>query len=181
MVVKLTFYGGVGEVGGNKFLLEADDTKILLDFGMSFKQAGMYFSEFLQPRKCNGVLDFIELGLLPDLKGIYRKDYLKHVGWEPTAKPMVDGVLLSHCHADHSAYVHFLRKDIPIYCSKASEMILKVLEVTSSTGFTEFIHHKLTFAIRPKKSGEGFTRIKGEECERPIEVFEYGKRFMSEN
>ena len=177
MVVKLTFYGGVGEVGGNKFLLEADNTKILLDFGMSFEQADMYFSEFLQPRKCNGVLDFIELGLLPNVKGIYRKDYLEHVGWKPTAKPMVDGVLLSHCHADHSAYVHFLRKDIPIYCSEASKMVLKVLEDTSSTGFTEFIHHKLTFAIRPKKRGEGYTRIKGEEYERSIKVFEYGKKF----
>jgi ribonuclease J len=49
-MVSLTFYGGVNEVGGNKILLQDGDTKIFLDFGMSFGQAGKFFSEFLQPR-----------------------------------------------------------------------------------------------------------------------------------
>ena len=79
-MVSLTFYGGVNEIGGNKFLLEDRGTKIFLDFGMSFTQAGKFFSEFLQPRKLSGVGDFIEFGLLPDLKGLYREDYLKHMG-----------------------------------------------------------------------------------------------------
>jgi ribonuclease J len=50
----LTFYGGVKEIGGNKILLEEEDTRIFLDFGMSFKRSNLFFSEFLQPRKCNG-------------------------------------------------------------------------------------------------------------------------------
>ena len=52
-MVRLTFYGGVNEIGGNKILLEDDGTRILFDFGASFGQAGKYFSEFLQPRKLN--------------------------------------------------------------------------------------------------------------------------------
>jgi len=44
----LTFYGGVNEIGGNKILLEADGTRIFLDFGMSFNIADQYFAEFLQ-------------------------------------------------------------------------------------------------------------------------------------
>ena len=44
----LTFYGSVNEIGGNKFLFEADSTKLFLDFGMSFKIANQYFAEFLQ-------------------------------------------------------------------------------------------------------------------------------------
>jgi ribonuclease J len=32
-MVKLTFYGGVNEIGGNKILLEDKGTKIFLDFG----------------------------------------------------------------------------------------------------------------------------------------------------
>ena len=35
-MTSLTFYGGVNEVGGNKILLEDKDTKVFLDFGMSF-------------------------------------------------------------------------------------------------------------------------------------------------
>ncbi len=35
--------GGEKEIGGNKILIEHKDTKILLDFGMSYKQAGKHF------------------------------------------------------------------------------------------------------------------------------------------
>ncbi len=43
MITKLTFYGGINEIGGNKILLEDDDKKIFLDFGMSFKQRGKFY------------------------------------------------------------------------------------------------------------------------------------------
>ena len=69
------FYGGVNEIGGNKILLEDRDTRVFLDFGMSFSLANQYFDEFMQPRKCNGILDLLEFGLLPDLKGLYRCVY----------------------------------------------------------------------------------------------------------
>jgi hypothetical protein len=36
---KITFYGGVNEVGGNKILLSDKDTTILLDFGKPFLPA----------------------------------------------------------------------------------------------------------------------------------------------
>jgi len=78
-MVSLTFYDGVNEIGRNKILLEEGVTEIFLDFGMSFDQAGKFFSEFLQPRKCNGIGDFLEFSLVPDLKGLYRMDYLKHM------------------------------------------------------------------------------------------------------
>ena len=45
-MVKLMFYGGVNEIGGNKILLEDNGTKLFLDFGMSFGTANKYFSEF---------------------------------------------------------------------------------------------------------------------------------------
>jgi len=37
-MAKLTFHGGVNEIGGNKILLEDGGTRILFDFGMSFSQ-----------------------------------------------------------------------------------------------------------------------------------------------
>jgi len=65
-MTKLTFYGGVNEIGGNKILLEDNGTKLFFDFGMSFGQAGKFFSEFLQPRKCNGLGDFFEFGVIQE-------------------------------------------------------------------------------------------------------------------
>ena len=68
--MKIKILGGKNEIGGNKILVEHKGTKILLDFGMSFKQVGKFFSEFLQPRKCNSLTDFYEFKLLPRMKSI---------------------------------------------------------------------------------------------------------------
>ncbi len=66
-MTSLTPYGGVNEIGGNKILVEDRSTRVFLDFGMSFSLANQFFDEFMQPRKCNGMLDLLEFGLLPDL------------------------------------------------------------------------------------------------------------------
>jgi len=56
---KLTFHGGVEEIGGNKILLEDKDTKILLDFGMNFAERSKFYSEaWLSPRDERGLLEF---------------------------------------------------------------------------------------------------------------------------
>ena len=68
-MTSLTFYGGVNEVGGNKILLEDKDTKVFLDFGMSFGKRGAYFDEFMSPRIAAGLRDFFEMGLIPKLDG----------------------------------------------------------------------------------------------------------------
>ncbi len=114
----IDFCGGVDEIGGNKILIGAGSTSLFLDFGMSFNLANNYFSEFLQLRKTNGIMDFVELGLLPEIKGIYREDYLRHSGINSKEKPSVDGLLLNHAHLDHAAYIHHLRSDIPLYMTE---------------------------------------------------------------
>ncbi len=148
----LTFYGGVNEIGGNKILLEAEGTKIFLDFGMSFKIANTYFAEFLNPRKCSALADFFEFGLLPDIKGIYREDYLKHMG-RPEEEKNVDAVFLTHAHADHAQYIHFLRTDITIYCTKATKIILQSLEETGSNPLSDLITACDAFTFYTNKKG----------------------------
>lgn len=134
--MKIKCLGGVNEIGGNKILIDHKKTRILLDFGMSFKKTMTYFSEFLSPRKSVAMKDFFELGLLPDITGIYRQDYLKHMG-RASEERSVDGVFLSHAHADHAQYIHFLRKDIPIFCTKETYIILKVVGETGINAFSE--------------------------------------------
>lgn len=134
----LEFYGGVNEIGGNKIKLNLDSTSLFLDFGMSFSKAGEFFTDFMSPRVGNGIDDYLEMGLLPKIKGIYREDLLRHKGLPYEDKPSVDGLLLSHAHADHADYISFLRKDIPLYMSFYSKIILEVLDCTGSKGILKY-------------------------------------------
>ena len=141
-LVKLTFYGGVNEIGGNKILLEDNDTKIFLDFGMSFSRRNKFFEEFLTPRSANGIGDFITMGLIPDIHGIYRDDLLEHYGRKPE-DPEIQGVLLSHAHADHANYISFLHKDIPIYCGETCKYLLEAIEEQSQRNIeNEVLNYK---------------------------------------
>jgi len=106
---RITFYGGIHEIGGNKFLIEDKGTKIFLDFGMQMGKANQYFAEFVNPRTCNGMGDLFEFGLLPKLKGLYRRDYAKHMGFDGNEDTEIDAVILTHAHVDHAAYIHYLR------------------------------------------------------------------------
>ena len=109
-MVTLTFYGGINEIGGNKVLLEDNGTRIFLDFGMSFGRRALFFEEFLTPRSANGIGDFLTMGLIPDIPGIYRTDLLSHFGREPEEAD-IQAVLLSHAHADHANYISFLHEE----------------------------------------------------------------------
>jgi ribonuclease J len=71
-LTSLTFYGGINEIGGNKILLEDQDTKVFLDFGKDFSRRARFFEEYINPRVANGIEDFLTMGLLPDVKGLYR-------------------------------------------------------------------------------------------------------------
>lgn len=120
----------MGEIGGNKILIEDSGTRIFLDFGMSFSKRAKFFEEFLKPRTANGIGDFLAMGLVPDIRGIYRDDLLSHMGRNPE-EPGIDAVFLSHAHADHANYITFLHKDIPIYCGETCKSILDAVNEQS--------------------------------------------------
>ena len=112
----LTFYGGVNEIGGNKILLEDGDTKVFFDFGMSFGSKKMFYSPpFLSPKSEKSLQ---ELGILPKLEGVYKFD---------AKAPDIDAVFISHSHLDHSAYLSFLNRDIPVYCGETTKLIMQTL------------------------------------------------------
>jgi ribonuclease J len=129
-MVNITFYGGVREIGGNKTLIEDNGTKIFLDFGMSFGKRSLYFEEYLSPRSANGFGDYLEMGLIPDIKGVYRNDLLGHLG-RKQEESEIQAVILSHAHADHANYISFLNKEIPVYCGETCKYILEAVEEQS--------------------------------------------------
>jgi ribonuclease J len=167
-LVSLTFYGGIKEIGGNKILLEDNGTKIFLDFGMSFKRRQEYFEEFLTPRTANGIGDFLAMNLIPDITGIYREDLIEHLG-RKTKEVEIQGVFLSHAHADHANYVSFLHKDIPIYCSKTSRSILDAVDEQSQRNIENEV---INFKKRPLYRLE----YKNPPIERVFKTFSTGKK-----
>lgn len=177
MTSGITFYGGIHEIGGNKFLVEDKGTKVFLDFGMQMGKVNDYFSEFTQPRDFNGMGDLFEFGLLPKLDGLYRRDYAKHMGFGGNEDTSIDAVLLTHAHIDHCAYIHYLRPEIPIHCSEASKLIMQALQETSAGG-DEYITFKEKFRIYENRNGQ-MSRASGEEYQQPrkISVFENLKKF----
>ncbi|KAF6243631.1 MBL fold metallo-hydrolase [Nitrosopumilus sp. b1] len=162
----LTFHGGVNEIGGNKILLEDKDTKIFLDFGKGFTSLEKYFEEYLAPRSSNGILDFITMGLVPDIPGIYRDDLMFKAGRE-IKEPEVGAVLVSHAHADHVDYVSFLHRDIPIYMGQTTHNMIKAIQERSSGAIDREI---LEFKLAGTKRGDP-------KIARKINEFRSGNKF----
>lgn len=129
----LRFYGGVGEIGGNKILLEDGGTRFWLDFGLSFGRMGEYYAEFLKPRTPAGLGDYLGFDITPRLGGVYREDLLRptDLSYE---KPKFGGVLLTHAHIDHAGCIPFLDPGIPIYCSPLTQRILGAYQRTGRGG-----------------------------------------------
>jgi len=152
-LTSLTFYGGVNEIGGNKFLVEDKGTRVFLDFGMQMGKVNEYYGDLLQPRTLNGMGDLFEFGLLPKLEGIYRRDFSKHMGFgDHNKETKCDGILLTHAHVDHAAYIHYLRPEIPIYCTEATKLIMQTFQDTGST--EEYVTYKERFKIYENRNGE---------------------------
>jgi len=168
-MLSITCYGGVGEIGGNKILLEDGDTRFFFDFGFPFKKREKYFEEFLNPRPGAGLLDLLETGLLPPLKGILREDLARKGLWDkfrpsPLYRELtVDGVLLTHAHVDHSGYISFLRDDIPIYTTIMTAFVSKAMQDSVPPNFEREVCYSL-----PKGAKGGYLRSAGTYKPRPF-------------
>jgi ribonuclease J len=143
-MVRLSFYGGINEIGGNKILLEDEGRRLLLDFGFPYKRHKLFYEEYLKPRSGAGLLDPLALGLLPPLEGIYRDDLEMHGLWQefrntPLYRRLesVDGVLLSHAHLDHSGHISFLKEDIPVYATSVTAFVIKAMQDSGKTDFDQ--------------------------------------------
>lgn len=151
-LVRLTFLGGVNEIGGNKILLEDKNTRIFFDFGQSFNFGNNYFTGWLSPRKINGLKDYFEFGLLPKFSGMYSREQLDSTDL-PYTEPQIDAVFLSHAHFDHIEHIKFLDPTIPVYLGEGTKLFIEAQEETSS--FCNYCDHNYKTFRTGKKISMG--------------------------
>ena len=87
--VRITFLGGLGEIGRNCCAIEQDGRIVVVDAGLMFPEPNMYGVDLI----------------LPDFR------------WLLERKDRVDAIVLTHGHEDHTGALRYLVKDInvPIY------------------------------------------------------------------
>jgi ribonuclease J len=151
-MISLTFYGGAGEVGGNKILLETSRSKVYLDFGESFDFGKDFFYEWLEPRAANGLECYFEFGILPKIPKLYSRAQLQFTDL-PYKKPNIDGVFISHHHCDHIGHLAFLDEDIPLYMGHGTKVIIDAYH----TLFPALVNIGEHAAINLFKSGDSIS------------------------
>ena len=149
MPPRITCYGGVGEIGGNKFVLEDGGVKVILDFGTGFSEGSDYFDSSISPRGVNGAGDLFEFDLLPQIPGLYSEEALQNTSVD-YSEPEFDGVVLSHYHSDHTGRIGYIDPKIPVYCGETTALIHDAY--TASTGSPLRGH-----PIRKFRTGDKFT------------------------
>ncbi len=89
--VRVTFLGGLGEIGRNCLAIEQDGRIVVIDAGLMFPEPTMYGVDLI----------------LPDFR------------WLIERRDRVDGVVLTHGHEDHTGALRYLLKDVnvPVYGS----------------------------------------------------------------
>ena len=159
--MNLEIFGGINEIGGNKIFINIGDKKFLFDFGLSFSENQKYFSEFLNPRKLNGIIDYLYLGLIHSINKLYRNDLITPfsdvLNSEPykiitTNENIVDAFFLTHAHMDHYKFMGFLKQNTPIYLNWMSKTIIEHLTDTSTDNLLpQVLKFYELFKMVPKK------------------------------
>ena len=141
----------------------------MLDNGKCFSKEGEYYKDFLKPRTNNDLRDYLRLGLVPKIPGIYGKEKLEDVCLEDfedigkymvktdlmsyeeyiekNGSPYLDAVFLSHAHLDHLHNITFMAPEIPIYCSEITKKLLTIISDLSNDNFLEY-----SYAVRKLRS-----------------------------
>jgi ribonuclease J len=149
----LSFYGGVGEIGGNKILVQDRDARVWMDMGSTFHVGDDFFVQYLLPRDRFGLRDYFALGLLPRLPGLYSEDWLDRADL-PHEPPRFSAVFISHIHFDHTNHLRFLDPGIPVHLGVGTKIILDSWEITTR-GMDLLAHDYRTFRTGSSVDADG--------------------------
>jgi len=138
--VRLTFLGGVNEVGGNTILLEdfTYKAKIFLDFGVNMERFMESYKSGEIPESIN---ELVKVNILPDerlipIENLYTRGFYNKKDWKKFNKVSnqksidqefnsnLDAVLITHPHKDHYCGLSYLNRTIPVYAGSVTKKII---------------------------------------------------------
>ncbi len=123
--MNLTIHRGTNEIGGSCIELCSENTRILIDFGMPLvDKAGKEFS--FKPFENMSTDELIENSILPDIPGLYKPETKK-----------VDGVIISHAHADHYGLLNYIGSHVKVFMGEATKDLIDLSGI--------FTKHKIKF------------------------------------
>lgn len=177
-MVNICLLGGVGEIGGNKILLYGHEGAVFLDFGLNLKKKREYMVGYGFERINTILRNYLRVGILPRLSGVYRDDLASEQKILEAARELsIDCCIISHGHLDHYGSVAFLKKDIPIAVSRSMKALIEYsIETSGRTGIDrEVFIYKDRRVEELRKKDKAYEVILGE-AGRALTIFEEKKK-----
>ena len=106
--MQLTIHRGTHQIGGSCLELKTKESRIIIDFGLPLPDKN-------NPIKINNlsINELTQNGIIPKINGLF----------EPTG---FDAVLISHAHPDHYGLLPYINKEIPIYASNGTNILIDI-------------------------------------------------------
>lgn len=103
--MRIKIWQGANQIGGNCIEVSSGRTRIILDAGVPLYE--------LEQRRASGV----KVGMPPPVPGLFAPG-------DP-----VDGVFLSHAHADHYALLDSMAFDVPVWMTRDTSKVMMALRI----------------------------------------------------
>lgn len=111
------FYRGIDTIGGTVIELKNENHRLIFDMGRIFNPAVPIFDAANPAR---GIHDYQAMGIAPRIPGLFE---------DGTEAPGVETlVAVSHSHLDHTGFLPYVRKDIPVLMHEHTYRLLKALD-----------------------------------------------------
>ena len=152
MKTTIQFWSGLQTIGGNIASIQYGNDRVIFDFGLVYDPVNNVLDHHIQMREESGVIDYLKLGLIPALPGIYaKKELLQDKLGEYSQLESCDeshintAVFISHLHLDHMGAVGFIDPKVPVYLSEPSLALYNVLaevgeNVKGSRDYSSFVY-----------------------------------------
>ena len=126
----LKFWAGLTTIGGTVISIEQGEYRLILDFGFNYNPGSIFSDKQVRLRPAHLVHDYLRLGIIPAIPGVYRQsELLTNEDLLPAEEsPWRTIVLISHLHLDHMGAMGLVSPTIPVFLTEESLELYRALD-----------------------------------------------------